>query len=137
MPSFGINRYTGAALSDFEHVVQSVEVLFSTQIGWRVMRRQFGSPAPILLGRAMHANNVVRFFYLIYVALEMWEPRLRYVRVRPEGSPEELRLGHMRFFIDVEYRPRAHLNPPDFTPEGVLRAIHVDADKEQLTVRSL
>ncbi len=124
MPGFGINRATGKSLGDWEHVVQSVEVIFTTRIGERVMRRHFGSSAPVLLGRAMTAANVLRFWSMLALALDLWEPRFRVVRVGiVEQSAEVTRQGHMSFFIEGEYRPRAHLSPPDFTPEGPIRRV--------------
>lgn len=122
MPGFGINRVTGAPLSGWEHTVQSIDVIFTTSIGERVMLRHFGSSAPVLLGRAMTAPNVLRFWSLIAIAIDLWEPRFRVVRVGiAEQSAEVTRRGEMTFEVHGEYRPNAHLG--DLTPEGPVRRI--------------
>lgn len=122
MASSGINRETGAPLSDWDHVVQSIGVIFSTRIGERVMLRHFGSSAPVLLGRAMTAANVLRFWALVGIAIDLWEPRFRVVRVGiVDQSAEVTRQGRMMFVIEGEYRPLAHRG--DFTPEGPIRRV--------------
>src|SRR5690606_7730535 len=120
----GVDRTNGRPLEGFAHVVQSIDVIFSTSIGERVMRRHFGSSAPILLGRLMTANTVLRFFHLVAVALEIWEPRFKIARVSAvDRGPEQIRLGRAAFLIEGEYRPRGHLGDP--TPEGRLRRLAV------------
>ena len=132
MQGFGVDRLTGKPLEGWPHVVQSVEVIFSTRIAERVMRRHFGSAGPVLLGRAMNVANVLRFWFLVTVALELWEPRFKVVRVLPKASAEEARLGHMAFVITGEYRPRGHLGDP--TPEGSLRKILVEGSETEFEV---
>lgn len=132
----GIDRYTGKTIVGWPHVVQSVEVIFSTQIGERVMVREFGAGHPVLLGRAMTPDNVLRFFTLIVVALELWEPRFKITRVLPQPeSAEQARLGRMSFVIEGEYRPRAHLGDP--TPEDVGRRIAVSASDAAFRAESV
>ncbi|MBX9740514.1 MAG: GPW/gp25 family protein [Beijerinckiaceae bacterium] len=129
----GVNRTNGRPLDGFGHVLQSIDVIFSTSIGERVMRRHFGSSAPILLGRLMTANIVLRFFHLVAVALEIWEPRFKIARVTAVNSgPDQLRLGRFAFVIEGEYRPRGHLGDP--TPEGRLRRLSVAAGDARFTV---
>lgn len=133
MPSFGLDRTTGKAIEGWPHVVQSINVIFTTRIGERVMRRHFGSAGPALIGRAMTANQVFVFFYLIMWTLERWEPRFKVVEIKPSASAEEARLGHMNFEIAGEYRPRGHLGDP--TPEGILRTITVTAQNQGFVAR--
>lgn len=133
MPSFGVNRETGAAIDGWAHVLQSIEVIFTTRIGERVMRRHFGSAGPALIGRAMTANQVFVYFYVIMWTLERWEPRFKITQILPSASAEEARLGHMNFEIHGEYRPRGHLGDP--TPEGVLRTITVTAQNQGFVAR--
>ncbi|MFN3890171.1 MAG: GPW/gp25 family protein [Beijerinckiaceae bacterium] len=129
----GVDRTNGRPLEGFAHVVQSVDVIFSTSIGERVMRRHFGSSAPILLGRLMTANTVLRFFHLVAVALEIWEPRFRIARVSAVNpGPEQIRLGGFAFVIEGEYRPRGHLGDP--TPEGHLRRLIVAASDARFII---
>lgn len=129
----GVNRANGRSLEGFAHVVQSIDVIFSTSIGERVMRRHFGSSAPILLGRLMTANTVLRFFHLVVVALEIWEPRFKIARVSAvTPGPDQIRLGRFAFVIEGEYRPRGHLGDPN--PEGRLRRLHVAANDARFQV---
>src|SRR5258708_23634359 len=113
-PSIGIDRRTGKVLTGFDHVLQSVETIFTTMVGERVMRRQFGSSGAALLGRLMTAANVLRFFSLIAVALDLWEPRFRIVKVTvpPGVSIDDVRRGRLTLLIDGQYRPRGHLGDP-------------------------
>lgn len=116
----GIDRHTGKPLAGFAHVVQSINLIMTTRLGERVMRRHFGSSAFTLLGRMLTADHVVRFFAVYCLAVEIWEPRFKIVRVIPvRTSVEDIRLGRFAFAVEGEYRPRAHLGDP--TPEGVRR----------------
>ena len=122
---FGIDRRTGRPLSGWLHTVQCIEVIFTTRIGERVMRRHFGSGALVLLGRAMTAENVMRFWALVGIAIDQWEPRFKVTRfiVPSSNTPETVRQGSLTLQIEGSYRPRAHLG--DFTPEVGLRTIKV------------
>jgi hypothetical protein len=116
----GVDRVTGRRLAGFSHVVQSINVIMTTRLGSRVMRRHFGSSAFSLLGRMLTADHIVRFFSVYCLAIELWEPRFRVVRVVPvRTTVDDLRLGRFAFAIEGEYRPRGHLGDP--TPEGVRR----------------
>lgn len=129
--STGIDRETGKLLTGFDHVVQSIHVIFTTHLGERVMLRHFGAAGNVLLGRAMTPANILRFFALFTVAIETWEPRFKVTRVLPKKQEAETtRLGHLSFIIEGEYRPRGHLG--DATPEGTLRQIGVLASDNQL-----
>lgn len=120
----GMNRRTGRWLVGWEHVQQSLEVIFSTMIGSRIMRRSFGSAVPALLGRPINRATVLRFATAIILAVELWEPRFRIKRItfkRPQNNPENLRLGRLSMTITGEYRPRGHLGDP--TPDDGERTI--------------
>ncbi len=116
----GVDRVTGRRLDGFPHVVQSINLIMTTRLGERVMRRHFGSSAFFLLGRLLTPDHVVRFFSVYCLAVELWEPRFKIVRVVPiRTNVEDVRLGRFAFAIEGEYRPRGHLGDP--TPEGVRR----------------
>lgn len=136
MPGLGIDRRTGRPLDAWPHVVQSIEVIFTTRIGERVMRRHFGSGALVLLGRAMTSENVIRFWSLVGIAIDQWEPRFKINRftVPASNTPETVRQGTLMLQIEGVYRPRAHLG--DFTPEVGLRTIGVGLAASGITVRS-
>ena len=111
----GINRDTGKLLTGWAHVAQSLQVLFSTHYGARVMRRYFGSEVPPLLGENLTPRTILRFTYAIIVACELWEPRFRIKRVEIDlagNSVDRLRGGRLSMSIVGEYRPRGHLGDP-------------------------
>ena len=57
MTSTGIDRETGLPLSGFAHVLQCVDVIFTTRIAEMVMLRWFGCGLPELLGRRITPSN--------------------------------------------------------------------------------
>lgn len=109
----GIDRRTGKLLTGWPHVVQSLEVIFTTGFGERVMREWVGSYVPYMLGQNLVPSTVLKFYVGLYAAIEAFEPRYRIVRFLPT---EVSRLGSLRLDIEGEYRPRGHLG--DFTVEG-------------------
>ncbi len=121
MPSTGIDRRTGKLLRGWPHVLQSIEVIFTTHIGERVMRRTFGSNVPAILGREnIVTSAIARFFAAIVVAIELWEPRFRVIRIifpPDENTPDANRTGRIGMRIVGQYRPNALQG--DFTVESV------------------
>ena len=88
--STGLSALTGAPLSDWDHVQQSISVILSTPIGSRIMRRDFGSELPDLVDAKMTRKNVLSVFSAAAIAIARWEPRYRMTtgrvtRVEPEG----------------------------------------------------
>ena len=115
----GIDRLTGKPLAGFDHVVQSLRVIFATRIGARVMRRTFGSQVPALLGRNIAQSTFLRFATAVHMAVELWEPRFRLQQVtfpRDDNTPETVRKGRIGLALVGEYRPRALQGDP--TPEA-------------------
>src|ERR1035437_10054976 len=105
----GINRATGQVLTGWPHVVQSLQVIFTTQFGERVMRRWFGSAVLALLGRNMTNATILRFWSAICMTIDLWEPRFRVTKITPYGSAMNLRIGKIGFAITGVYYPRGHL----------------------------
>ena len=117
--STGINRWTGKALTDRDHVVQSLLVIFTTFFGTRIMRWWFGSNVAPILGREnVTPSTFIRFFSAIGSAL-VWEPRVSLIQITFLGNQDDLRLGKAAFLLNLQYRPRGHLG--DFTPAGARR----------------
>lgn len=112
------DRHTGKVIDNLASAFQGVEIILSTRIGSRVMRREFGGGVLELLGRAITPSLFAAWQQLVGTAIDLWEPRFRVRRVKPKGSAEELRLGHAGLSIEVDYRPRGHLG--DFTVERVM-----------------
>jgi phage baseplate assembly protein W len=123
---WGIDRLTGKPICGFGHVAQSLEVIFTTRIGERVMRRYFGSDVPNLLGEPLIDRTVLRFMTAVVAAIETIDPhsglaaeprfKLRKFDIaRAQNAPERLRGGRLAIAMRGEYRPRGHLG--DDTPE--------------------
>jgi len=112
----GVNRFTGAPLSDFAHVRQSLDVIFTTRLSSRVMRRTFGSAIPKLLGQPLTPPLLIRFYMAIVVAVELWEPRFKVSSIQyPSADNSASQLGQGRFGVQItgQYRPLALVG--DFT----------------------
>jgi phage baseplate assembly protein W len=103
----GIDRHTGKLVDGYTSALQSVEVIFSTRIGERVMRRHFGAGLAELLGRATTPALFAAWKTLIAVGIDLWEPRLRVRAVLVSATPGELRLGRAGIQVQVDWRPRA------------------------------
>ena len=114
----GIDRRTGKVISNYDHALQSVEVILSTRLGSRVMRRQFGGGVAEILGRAVTPPLFSPFQQLVGTAIDIWEPRFKVRRITPQGSVEQIRAGTAGMRFEVDYRPLGHLG--DFTVERVL-----------------
>ena len=100
----GMNRDTGLRLSGWEHVIQCLQVIFLTGYGERVMREWFGSMVPHILGENLVEDTVLKFFYSVAVAIELYEPRFKLVEITIERADSQ---GHMGFVLVGEYFPNA------------------------------
>jgi hypothetical protein len=120
MSSLGFDRTTFKPLVGFAHVVMNIHVIVITPIGSRIMRREFGSSIPALLG----ASNVtqpalLRFCMAIILAVSLWERRFAIRRFAfPEAfnTPELRRQGKIGIRLIGDYMPRAL--DGDFTVEN-------------------
>ncbi|OBS51872.1 hypothetical protein A8B73_14375 [Methylosinus sp. 3S-1] len=105
-----MDRHTGQTLTGWAHVVQSMQVIFSTGVGARVMRRTFGSAVPALLGQNFVPATVLRFMSAVAIAIDLWEPRFR---VRSFSLPsdandaESAGQGRLGMQIHGDYMPNA------------------------------
>lgn len=115
MSSFGLDRSTGQPLAGWDHTLQSVDVIFETEIGERVMLRHFGGGMRRLLGRKLTPDLLALAAAVFALSISIWEPRLRVVKVSVAPSVEEVRQGAVSFVMEVAYRPRGHLG--DFAEE--------------------
>ena len=114
----GMNRITGKPLAGIDHVKQSLEVIFTTRLRSRIMRRMFGSDIPSLLGMTLTASNILKYSAAVILAVELWEPRFKVTRVsfdQVSNTDQQIRLGSLSMKIEGVYRPNA-LNG-DLTPD--------------------
>ncbi len=111
MPSTGVDRNTGQVNTGLDHVRQSVEVIFTTKLFSRLMRRTFGSAVPVLLGRSnLTRAELLRFYTAIHIAIALWEPRLRSLRVfypSASNSIAKARQGRFGLRLRCKYYPEA------------------------------
>lgn len=120
MSSTGVNQHTGVLLTGFDHVRQSLGVIFATRLTERVLHRTFGSAVPKLLGQPLTGATLMRFYMAIIVAIELWEPRFRVTQISyPSGDNSASALGQGRFGVKISgaYRPNALQG--DFTVASV------------------
>ena len=77
----GMNRKTGKALSDNEHVIQSVRDIITTQKGSRVMLREYGCAPTDMIDRPINELFNLDLNASVAEALAKWEPRFRLDKV--------------------------------------------------------
>lgn len=102
----GIHRSTGETLDGWAHVEQSIIDIFTTLIGTRVIRRDYGSNIPDLIDRPQNRDLILEVALEGGEALDKWEPRFRL-----RGLGIEQAGGDGRVAIDLvgDHYPRGHL----------------------------
>lgn len=124
----GVDDKTGKWLDGFDHVGQSLGIIFTTALASRIMRRTFGSAVPAVLGRSMTPALILRWKTAMIVAIELWEPRFRVVWIydKTQDTQADVRSGKLSFRLIGHYRPRGHLG--DDTEEPVQRGVGIGQD---------
>lgn len=103
----GVDPRTGKVLDGFEHVQQSLERIFTTHQGHRVMREWFGNPGLRLLGENATDRTILLWFNISWMLVELFEPRFR---VKKFIVNDISRIGFADVTMDGEFRPYAHLD---------------------------
>lgn len=83
-----MNRITGAAITELDHIKQSIGDILGTRIGTRIARREYGSQVPDLIDQPFHGATTLRLYAATAMALMRWEPRLRITRVQLQRGNE-------------------------------------------------
>lgn len=109
MPGTGVST-SGAILSGWEHVEQSIGKILTTAIGTRVMRREFGSEVMALIDAPMTDRVVLALYVAIANSIARWEPRFRLTAVAIDKAEAT---GVLTIQMRGDYFPRGHLG--DFT----------------------
>lgn len=104
--SIGLARADGGLVTGWDHVVQSMTDIFTTPIGSRVMRRDYGSELPQLIDQPMTPVNVLRVYAAVATTLQRWEPRVDLKTVQIVEATSQGRLG---LALTGDYLPRGHL----------------------------
>jgi uncharacterized protein len=106
--SLGIDKYTGAPITDFDHVRQCLGTLFSTRIGQRIMRRTYGAQLLGLLGKELTPDVLMRAYMAVVIAVYLWEPRFAVTSASyPGTTPQGMALGQLGIKLNGDYRPNA------------------------------
>ncbi|WP_442323769.1 GPW/gp25 family protein [Cernens ardua] len=71
-----MSRYTGKALTDDEHIAQSIDDILSTPIGSRLIRRNYGSLIADLIDRPLNTETRLRIISATVDAVTRWEHRI-------------------------------------------------------------
>ena len=116
----GLDANTMKPLDGFDHVMQSVEKIFATPQGVRVMREWVGNPGLRLLGENATPRTILLWFNILWMLIDLFEPRFR---IRRFEVNDVNRLGYGDFTMVGEYRPYAHL-------DWVQAAAYVAVDRE-------
>ncbi|ELY4673268.1 GPW/gp25 family protein [Cronobacter muytjensii] len=91
----GMNRNTGAVLSDTAHIRQSVQDILSTPTRTRVMLPEYGSDLLSLVDAPDDRLTQIRAVMATAAALSSWEPRITVQSVSVSRN------GAGRFGIDL------------------------------------
>lgn len=102
----GFDATTGAVISGWDHVLQSMRTLFTTARESRVMRRGVGSDVPRMVDQPMTPVNVIDFYSACARALRDYEPRFRVSKMSVESVSSD---GQLVIGIQGVFYPRGHL----------------------------
>ena len=81
MMYLGMNRDTGEAITDIEHIRQSVRDILITPEGSRIARRGYGSMLSAMIDWPQNDATKLQVMAATYTALSRWEPRIRLASV--------------------------------------------------------
>ncbi|MBU4680485.1 GPW/gp25 family protein [Cedecea davisae] len=72
----GMSQGNGKAITDTDHLRQSVRDILLTPQGSRIARREYGSLLSALIDQPQNPALRLQVMSAVYVALSRWEPRL-------------------------------------------------------------
>lgn len=72
----GMSQSNGQAITDTDHLRQSVRDILLTPQGSRVARREYGSLLSVLIDQPQNPALRLQIMSAVYMALNRWEPRL-------------------------------------------------------------
>jgi len=79
--SLGMDAASGRALTDMDHLRQSIAQILTTGVGTRIERRPFGSLLPQLIDQPLNDKTRIQLYAATATALTQHEPRLALTRV--------------------------------------------------------
>ncbi|MBT2006372.1 GPW/gp25 family protein [Enterobacter hormaechei subsp. xiangfangensis] len=72
----GMSQNNGQAITNTDHLRQSVRDILLTPQGSRVARREYGSMLSVLIDQPQNPALRLQIMSAVYMALSRWEPRL-------------------------------------------------------------
>ncbi|WP_368524841.1 GPW/gp25 family protein [Enterobacter asburiae] len=72
----GMSQRNGKAITDTDHLRQSVRDILLTPQGSRIARREYGSLLSVLIDQPQNPALRLQIMSAVYMALNRWEPRL-------------------------------------------------------------
>lgn len=102
-----ISRTTGKTLTDFEHMVESIQTILTTPIGSRYFNREFGSDLFDLIDGPINEDTKIDIYAEVIGAIEKWEPRFKVDSV--EVNDEDGQNGKITINLQGIYVPENKL----------------------------
>lgn len=96
MKYLGMKSETGERLGDLSHIKQSIQDIFTTPVGSRVARREYGSLLFKLIDSPQNSALKLRIMSAAYTAILHWEPRIVIQKLTVNVS------GKAQVYIDLE-----------------------------------
>lgn len=97
----GMCRKTGRRLEGWDHIAQSLEILFSLRKASLIERRHVYSDAPALIDAPASPETLLDHFVAIAEAIDQFEPRVQLVGFRLTEADEN---GDASILVDVQDR---------------------------------
>ena len=97
-----VDRRTGQEINEFKHITQSIEMILTTRVGSRVMRRDFGSELPILLDDPLTPETITAIYAETNVAIARWEPRVRILGSRLDLDDASSGVYDLTLFLEFQ-----------------------------------
>ncbi|WP_020414327.1 GPW/gp25 family protein [Microbulbifer sp. VTAC004] len=99
MQRYGMDSSSGMAITELEHLRQSITDILTTPVGSRLMRRNYGAKIFHSLDAPLTRSTIVDIYSNAAEALSLWEPRFQSTEmqvVRMESSGITMKLsGYM------------------------------------------
>lgn len=117
-PTFHKERATVDMLSDEADINSSLEILFSTELGERIMQPTYGAQLKNLLFESIDTSLKAYIKDLIETAILYHEPRIRLDDITLEAKPDEGRLDITLVYTIRNTNSRYNFVYPFYLHEG-------------------
>ena len=96
------SRKTGQPISETAHIFESIETILTTPIGSRVMRRDFGSHLPRLIGSPLNRSTITAIYAATNEAIAIWEPRVEVVQTQMDLEQAKAGIVNLRIALRIQ-----------------------------------